>query len=102
MFKKTIKTISQQIDKNQTKRNLKTFKTKTCRTKQMTQTRKMKRIQSDSISSSDTADNDSDVSMFKGPSTSAGTTTYFTTQLPGLRDFPLQLAKAMTNCTDCY
>ena len=54
----------------------------------MTQTRKMKRIKSDSTSTSDTAGNGSDVSMFEEQSTSAGTTTYFTTQLPGLGDFP--------------
>ena len=48
--------------------------------------------QNDSNSTSDTADNDSDVSIFEEPPTSAGTTTYFTTQLPGLGDYLLQLA----------
>ena len=93
-LEKPIKTISQQIDKNQTRRNLKTFNTNNLQNQTDDTDQEDEEgaqgmpnvILSDSTSTSDTTDNDSDASVYEGPSTSTGTTAYFTQQLPGLGD----------------
>ena len=88
-------TISEEIDKKQTKRNLKVLKTKNL----LNQTYDKYDIdqedkdddqdglfvtENESTTTSDTGDNDSVVSMFEGPSTSTSTKTYFTKQLTDL------------------
>jgi hypothetical protein len=91
---KPIMTISKKIDKMQTKRNLKRLKTKnwldqTNDTDEEDEDDDQDVLPETASDSTSTGDSDnSDVSMFDGPSTSAATGSgkYFTTQLPGLGD----------------